>query len=203
MADTSRSLVLRRDENLPFLSAPFSIGRNLYQYRQLLRHFISRDMKVKYHNSILGYAWSILEPLALTVTFYILFTILSDSQDPYRPLTILLGILSWSLFAKTFSSGTTSIQRNSSLIQKVYFPREIFIFSKTGFNLLQFMLSLLVIIPLLIRYELIPTKQIVMLPVALTMIAILGTGLAFFTSCLLYTSPSPRDKRQSRMPSSA
>jgi len=141
-------------------------------------------MKVKYHNSILGYAWSILEPLALTVTFYILFTILSDSQDPYRPLTILLGILSWSLFAKTFSSGTTSIQRNSSLIQKVYFPREIFIFSKTGFNLLQFGLSLLVIIPLLIRYELIPTKQILMLPIALTMIAVLGTGLAFFTSIL-------------------
>ena len=96
---------------------------------------LSREMKVKYHNSILGYAWSILEPLALTVTFYILFTILSDSQDPYRPLTILLGILSWSLFAKTFSSGTTSIQRNSSLIQKVYFPREIFIFSKTLDNL--------------------------------------------------------------------
>ena len=184
MADTSRSLVLRRDDNLPFLSAPFSIGKNLYQYRQLLRHFISRDMKVKYHNSILGYAWSILEPLALTVTFYILFTILSDSQDPYRPLTILLGILSWSLFAKTFSAGTTSIQRNSSLIQKVYFPREIFIFSKTGFNLLQFMLSLLVIIPLLMRYELIPTEQILLLPIALIMIAILGTGLAFFTSIL-------------------
>jgi len=184
MADTSRNLVLRRDENLPFLSAPFSIGHNLYQYRQLLRHFIARDMKVKYHNSVLGYTWSILEPLALTVTFYILFTILSDSQDPFRPLTILLGILSWSLFAKTFSAGTTSIQRNSSLIQKVYFPREIFIFSKTGFNLLQFILSLLVIVPLLIRYELTPTKQIVLLPIALLMIAMLATGLAFVTSIL-------------------
>ena len=76
MGDASGNSVLRIDQKLPFLSAPFSIGKNLYEYRQLLSHFVSRDMKVKYHNSILGYAWSVLEPLALTVTFYILFAIL-------------------------------------------------------------------------------------------------------------------------------
>ena len=178
------SKVLRRDGNLPFFSAPLKIFQNLYSNRQLLRHFVSRDLKVKYHNSILGYGWSILEPLALTATFYILFAILSDSTDPYRPLTILLGILSWSLFAKTFSNGTTSLQRNSSLIKRVYFPREIFLFSKAGFNMFQFMLSLLVIIPLLVQYQLIPTKQLILLPIALIMILMLGTGLSFFTSIL-------------------
>ena len=176
--------VLRRDGNLPFFSAPLKIFQNLYSNRQLLRHFVSRDLKVKYHNSILGYGWSILEPLALTATFYILFAILSDSTDPYRPLTILLGILSWSLFARTFSNGTTCLQRNSSLIKRVYFPREIFLFSKAGFNMFQFMLSLLVIIPLLFHYQLIPTQQFILLPIALIMILMLGTGLAFFTSIL-------------------
>jgi ABC-type polysaccharide/polyol phosphate export permease len=180
----SENKVLRRDGSLPFLSAPFKIIRNLYDNRQLLKHFIGRDLKVRYHNSILGYGWSVLEPLALTVTFYILFAILSDSEDPYRPLTILLGILAWSLFAKTFSNGTTCIQRSSSLIKRVYFPREIFIFSKSGFNMVQFLLSLLVIIPLLIHYDLMPSKQILLLPVALVMILILATGLAFFTSIL-------------------
>ena len=100
MGDASENSVLRIDHRLPFLSAPFSIGKNLYQYRQLLSHFVSRDMKVKYHNSILGYGWSVLEPLALTVTFYILFAILSDSEDPFRPLTILLGILAWSVLLR-------------------------------------------------------------------------------------------------------
>jgi lipopolysaccharide transport system permease protein len=180
----SENKVLRRDGSLPFFSAPFKIIRNLYDNRQLLKHFIGRDLKVRYHNSILGYGWSVLEPLALTVTFYILFAILSDSEDPYRPLTILLGILAWSLFAKTFSNGTTCIQRSSSLIKRVYFPREIFIFSKSGFNMVQFLLSLLVIIPLLIHYDLMPSKQILLLPVALVMILILATGLAFFTSIL-------------------
>ncbi|MCH2646814.1 MAG: ABC transporter permease, partial [Candidatus Poseidoniaceae archaeon] len=180
----SENKVLRRDGKLPFLSAPVKIMQNLYNYRQLLKHFIGRDLKVRYHNSILGYGWSVLEPLALTVTFYILFAILSDSEDPYRPLTILLGILAWSLFAKTFSNGTTCIQRNSSLIQRVYFPREIFLFSKSGYNMFHFILSLLVIIPLLIHYELMPTQQILLLPIALIMILMLGTGLAFFTSIL-------------------
>ena len=69
--------------------------QNLHAHRQLLRHFISRDMKMRYHGSILGYGWTIAEPLALTVTFYILFAILSDSVDPHRPLNILLGILGW------------------------------------------------------------------------------------------------------------
>ena len=180
----SENKVLRRDGKLPFLSAPVKIMQNLYDYRQLLKHFIGRDLKVRYHNSILGYGWSVLEPLALTVTFYILFAILSDSEDPYRPLTILLGILAWSLFAKTFSNGTISIQRNSSLIQRVYFPREIFIFSKSGFNLAQFSLSLLVIIPLLIHYHLVPNRLLILLPISVIMILILATGLAFFTSIL-------------------
>lgn len=176
--------VLRRDGNLPFFSAPFKIFKNLAANHQLLKHFINRDLKVRYHNSILGYGWSILEPLALTVTFYVLFAILSDSEDPHRPLTILLGILAWTLFAKTLSNGTTSLQRNSSLIKRVYFPREIFIFSKSGYNMVQFLLSLLVIIPLLVHYELVPTKQIILLPIALIMILLLGTGIALFTSIL-------------------
>ena len=57
----------------PFLSAPFVMFSNLKNNFQMLRHFISRDLKVRYHNSFIGYGWSLLEPLALTITFYILF----------------------------------------------------------------------------------------------------------------------------------
>ena len=119
-----------------------------------MKHFISRDLKIRYHNSIIGYGWSILEPLALTFTFYILFAILSnDDSDPFRPLTILLGLLAWSLFAKTLLYCTTScIQKNSSLIKSVFFPRELFLFSKSWLSIIQFSLSIIVIIPLLIMY---------------------------------------------------
>ncbi|GIS44491.1 MAG: transport permease protein [Candidatus Poseidoniales archaeon] len=156
--------VLELHAETPTLSAPFKMFQNLREYRHLLRHFISRDLKTRYPGSIIGWGWSIAEPLALTVTFYILFAILSDSTDPYRPFNILVGILAWTFFSRTFSGGTTSLQRNSGLIQRIYFPREIFLFSGAGFQLVQMLLSMIVLIPLLYHYDLIPTMQITLLP---------------------------------------
>ena len=178
--------VLELTSKTPFFGAPIKMLKNIKEYRQLLKNFISRDLKVRYHNSILGYGWSVLEPLALTITFYILFSILSDSEDQYRPLTILVGILSWALFAKTLSTCTTALQRNTSLIQRIYFPRELFLFSNAGFQTVQLALSLLVIIPLLIHYNLSPSSDIILLPVAVVLITMLALGIAFFT-CILQT----------------
>ncbi len=166
------------------LSAPFRMLKNLREYRHLMRHFISRDLKTRYHGSIIGWGWSIAEPLALTITFYILFAILSDSTDPYRPFNILMGILAWSFFARTLTRGTTSLQRNSGLIQRIYFPREIFVFSQAGFQLVQLLLSMIVIIPLLYHYELMPTIQILYFPLAIILMGMFGVGIAFFTSII-------------------
>ena len=176
--------VLELHAETPTLSAPFKMLQNLREYRQLVRHFISRDLKTRYHGSIIGWGWSIAEPLALTVTFYILFAILSDSTDPYRPFNILIGILAWTFFARTLSRGTTALQRNSGLIQRIYFPREIFIFSQVGFQLVQLLLSMIVLLPLLYHYDLMPTTNILYFPLAILLMGMLAVGLAFFTSII-------------------
>lgn len=180
----SENRFLELHAKTPLLSSPFRMYTNLIKNKELVKHFIFRDLKVKYHNSVIGYGWSVLEPLALTITFYILFAILSDDTDPYRPLTILIGILAWSLFAKTLTMGTVGLQRSSSLIKRVYFPREIFLFSKSGYQIIQLSLSLFVIIPLLINYKLVPTRTILLLPVSILLISMLALGLCFFTSIL-------------------
>ena len=69
--------VLELQAKTPFFSAPFKMYGNLRKHKELLKHFIFRDLKVRYHNSFIGYGWSVLEPLALTVTFYILFAIIT------------------------------------------------------------------------------------------------------------------------------
>ena len=176
--------VLEMHAETPTLSAPFKMLKNLLEYRHLMRHFISRDLKTRYHGSIIGWGWSIAEPLALTITFYILFAILSDSTDPYRPFNILIGILAWTFFSRTLTRGTISIQRNSGLIQRIYFPREIFLFSGAGFQLVQMLLSMIVLVPLLYHYGLIPTIQILYFPLAVLLIGMLAIGLAFFTSII-------------------
>ena len=176
--------VLELHAETPTLSAPLKMFQNLREYRHLVRHFISRDLKTRYHGSIIGWGWSIAEPLALTVTFYILFAILSDSTDPYRPFNILIGILAWTFFARTLSRGTTALQRNSGLIQRIYFPREIFLFSQVGYQLVQLLLSMIVLIPLLYHYGLMPSVNILYFPLALLLMGMLAVGLAFFTSII-------------------
>ena len=176
--------VLELHAETPTLSAPFKMFRNLREYRHLMRHFISRDLKTRYHGSIIGWGWSIAEPLALTVTFYILFAILSDSIDPYRPFNILAGILAWTFFSRTLSRGTTTLQRNSGLIQRIYFPREVFLFSQAGYQLVQLLLSMIVLIPLLYHYKLMPSVTILYFPLAIILMGMLAVGLAFFTSII-------------------
>ena len=181
MGEKSESVLVLHSEP-PALSAPFIMAGNLRKNLPLLRHFISRDLKTKYHGSIMGWGWSIVEPLALTVTFYILFAIISDSTDPYRPFNILAGILSWTFFSRTVIGGTTSLQRNASLIQRIYFPREVYLFSQFGFQLVQLLLSMIVLIPLLYHYKLVPTVQLIYFPLAILLIGMLAIGIAFFTS---------------------
>ena len=176
--------VLELHAETPTLSAPFKMFQNLREYRQLVRHFISRDLKTRYHGSIIGWGWSIAEPLALTVTFYILFAIMSESTDPYRPFNILVGILAWSFFARTLSNGTTALQRNTGLIKRIYFPREVFLFSQAGYQLVQLLLSMIVLIPLLYHYKLMPSASILYFPLAILLMGMLAVGIAFFTSVI-------------------
>jgi lipopolysaccharide transport system permease protein len=176
--------VLEMRADTPALSAPFKMLQNLREYRHLMRHFISRDLKTRYHGSIIGWGWSIAEPLALTITFYILFAIMSESTDPYRPFNILVGILAWSFFSRTLSRGTTALQRNSGLIQRIYFPREIFLFSQAGYQLVQLLLSMIVLVPLLYHYKLMPSVAILYFPLAILLMGMLAVGLSFFTSII-------------------
>ncbi len=180
-----RDVTIHLQGKLPTLTAPLKMYQSITGYKQLVKHFISRDLKIRYHNSIIGYGWSILEPLALTFTFYILFAILSnDNSDPYRPLTILLGLLAWSLFGKTLLYCTTSLQKNASLIKSVFFPRELFLFSKVGYQIIQFSLSIIVVIPLLYVYDLVPNYRFLYLPIAILFISLFTLGVAFFTAIL-------------------
>jgi ABC-type polysaccharide/polyol phosphate export permease len=180
------ALVAEHRMHASALHAPFRMIGNIGRYRHLLRHFISRDLKMRYHGSVLGYAWSILEPLALTVTFYILFEILSESADPHRPLNILLGILIWTFFSRLCIQGTVALQRNSGLIQRVYFPRELFHFSIAGFQLIHLVLSLFILIPMMVHYDIIPSVSILLFPASILLICMLGLGISFFT-CILQT----------------
>ena len=165
----------------------WSMGRSLrrvYDQRVLIRAFISRDFRLQYHGSFLGYLWSILEPLFLTVIFYVVFVMLRDADDPLMPLKIMVGLLIFSAFSSTVQTCTTSIVKNAGLMKQVYFPREVFGFSVAGFQILKVSLSFLIVIPYMALSDLAPTALMFALPFSILGIVLLALGIGFITSIL-------------------
>jgi len=167
-----------------FFSAPFRVMRNLREHRNVLKHFISRDLKVNYHGTVLGYAWSMIEPLAFTAIFYVVFVILRGAPDSQLPLKIMIGILMYNCFSKTFAATTKALTRNAGLIRQVYLPREIFVVSSAGFQLAQLCLSLLILMPLMWAWSIEPTAFLLFLVPAMLGVCAIGTGLGFMLAPL-------------------
>lgn len=185
---TSRHMTIQDEENLPSKSKPmfppFVLPVVFWKHIGLLRQMISRDLRQKYHKSILGWVWAMMEPLALTLTFLLIYEIMASDPAPYRPLSIMTGILFWYFFITILKSGTTFLESNVRLIQKLSLPREIFLLSVCGFALTTLFLNSLVLVPFMIYYELVPKAQILLLPFVVFAIAVLALGISMITSVL-------------------
>ena len=99
--------------------------RNLYRHRQLIAALTARDLKARYRGSILGYFWSLANPLLLLGVYTLVFTKFFNQQivTPY-PLFLFSGILAWTFFSASILEATASISANAGLIKKVMFPAE-------------------------------------------------------------------------------
>lgn len=86
---------------------------------------VVRDLKVRYRNSVLGFGWSLLQPLLMMLVFTIVFKVLSRTEIPNYPLFLLTGLLPWNFTHNALSSALRSITGNAALVTKVYFPREL------------------------------------------------------------------------------
>lgn len=99
--------------------------QELWNYRQLIRNMIARDLKARYKNSLLGYIWSLLNPLLTMLIFWVVFSVLLRNSLPMFPVFLIVALLPWNFAMSAVSGGMRSIVDNSNLIKKVYFPREI------------------------------------------------------------------------------
>lgn len=152
----------------------------LLQYRELLKNLVIRDLKVRYKNSVLGVLWSLLNPLLMTVVFTVVFTILvpGDQEIKHFPVFFMCGFLPWSFFATTVSGATGSIVGHSSLIKKVYFPREILPIAEVMSNLVNFLIALLVLFAMILVFRVKLTPAVLMLPLIIFVQVMFTTGMA-------------------------
>ena len=163
----------------PVLLGPRLMVRRLLRHRRLVRHLVVRDLKVTYHGTVIGYGWTMLEPLLLTAVYWAVFALLRGNEDPLFVLEILLGVLVYGLFSKTLSQTTTGLVGYSGLIKQTSVPREVFLWSGGAFQALRFMLSCLVIPPTMLLLGVDVDWTLLLLPlIAIPTLALaMGLGL--------------------------
>ena len=118
----------------------------LYKYRELLKTNIKKEVRGKYKGSFLGVLWSFVNPLLMTLVYAIVFPYLLRSTEPHYVTYVVTGILPWNWFTTSIALGTTIILANSSIIKKVYFPREILPISVVTSGMINFLISCIIII---------------------------------------------------------
>lgn len=113
------------------------------RYAFLIRQLVSRDFKTKYKRSVLGMAWSFLNPLLTMSVQYVVFSTLFKSDIENYPVYLLTGIVFFNFFSEAISMGMTSITSNASLIKKVYMPKYVYPVSRVLSSLVNFGLAIL------------------------------------------------------------
>ncbi|MDA8758616.1 ABC transporter permease [Candidatus Poseidonia alphae] len=162
-------------------TAVFEASGNIWKNKGLIRNFISKDISQRYRNSIIGYFWTVLEPLLLSAVYYFLFTIISGNPEERYPLWIILGVVTWQFFSRGLNESVNCLTGNKNMIRQIYFPREIFAVSKVLSQLIITSMSLLVAIPFLIYLDIQLTWQFIYVPIALIIVTlqVLGVGWLF------------------------
>ena len=158
--------------------------KELYNYRQLLKSNINKDIRGKYKSSFLGVLWSFVNPLLMTLVYAIVFPyILKDTGDNYVTFLV-IGILPWTFFTTVISQGTYCILANAGIIKKVYFPREILPISIATSGLINFLISCLIIFIFLIFSGVGFSIQILWLPLIILTQYLFSLALIFITSAV-------------------
>src|SRR5690606_2718095 len=162
--------------------------RKLIQYRFLILAFAKRDLKVKYAQTFLGVAWSILQPLTGVVIFTFFFSYIlgwTSGDLPYS-IYVLSGLLGWNFFSYIVNAGSTSVQESSHLIKKIYFPKSILPLSKVVVASVELALSFLLLIPLMLYFGEMITWRIVFLPFVLLFNVLCALTFVFWLSAFAY-----------------
>jgi ABC-2 type transport system permease protein len=171
-----------------FETAPPTISRRIrriVEYRELLSSLTRKEVKVRYKDSILGFVWTLLNPLLYLIVFSLVFGAFLRANVPFYGLFMLSGLLAWNLFANGLGGATTSITGNASLVQKVWFPREILPLSAMGSALITFFFQLTVLVMALMALQRAPEwKMLPLLVPALGVVLLWGTALGIALSAL-------------------
>lgn len=161
-----------------------NIFKKIYNYRELLKTNVKKEVRGKYKNSILGIMWSFLNPLLQLAVYSVIFGALLAGGDNTYPIYVCVALIPWTYFTSAITQASFTIIGNGNIIKKVYFPREILPISVVTSGAINFIISTIIIIAFLIFSGMGLTKYIILYPFILLIQYILTLGISFILSAV-------------------
>jgi ABC-2 type transport system permease protein len=159
--------------------------KDLWINRDLLILLVRAELKVKYKGSVLGYAWSMLNPALVLAIYYVVFKIISRNHQPNFAIWLFAGLLAWNLFNGSTLGATSVVVGKAGIVKKVAFPRELLALSVVGVNIVLFAIQVVVLILALLLFGIKPDFTFVaILPLALLALLIFTGALSIFLSAV-------------------
>ena len=143
----------------------------------VLKSLVSKDFKLKYRRSILGVLWSVLNPLLMMIVLSAVFSFMFRFQIENYPLYLILGQVLFSLMTDATTSAMTSIIDASPLLKKVRVEKMVFPLEKVVFGLVNFAISLIAVLAVMVFFQVIPTWRVLLIPVMLIFVSLFCVGL--------------------------
>lgn len=150
----------------------------------VLSTLVSKDFKLKYRRSVLGVLWSVLNPLLMMLVLTAVFSFMFRFNIPNYPLYLILGTILFNMMANSTSDAMTSIIDAAPLIKKIRVEKLIFPLEKVLFELVNFAISLVAVVLVMLYFQVAPTINILFLPLLLIYMVIFCTGLGMLLSSL-------------------
>ena len=164
-------------------ASSFKLGfKEIWEYRELFYFFTWRDIKVRYKQTVLGIAWAVLQPVIMTVVFTLFFDRalkISSGSLPY-PLFVFAGMLVWGLFSSGLTNSGNSMITASNIIKKIYFPRLIIPVSSILAAIVDFLISLVILLVMMVYFgyshQILATILVLPLVLLFTLLPLTGAG---------------------------
>ena len=164
----------------PVWTGPGAVGR----YLDLLHNLVSRAIKQRYKRSVLGFAWTMLNPLLSMVILSVVFSAVFGTVVPNYPLFVIIGLLAWNLFSLGSTQGLASIVDSGALIRKVAVPKEMFPLAAVGANLVNFLLSMVPLLLVILVMRVRITWAVLWVPLGVVLIGLFTLGVALLLATM-------------------
>jgi ABC-2 type transport system permease protein len=159
--------------------------KDLWTNRDLLMLLVRTELKVKYKDSVLGYAWSMLNPALVLTIYYVVFKIIARNHQPHFAIWLFAGLIVWNLFNGSAMGATGVVVGKAGIVKKVAFPRELLALSVVGVNMVLFAIQVVVLIGALLLFGITPDfSMLVVLPLAFVALLVFTGAMSVFLSAV-------------------